>query len=111
MEERLKNGGSVFIFPEGGFEDNPTQALYPFNSGAFRLSLQYQIPLCPVLFIDTRHRLRIDKHKIHISAGSVTIHRLAPIYPPAPTTTDFKELLQTMRTHAFETMLHTLHSS
>jgi 1-acyl-sn-glycerol-3-phosphate acyltransferase len=47
---------SVFIFPEGTFNETG-QPLKNFYDGAFRLAIETQTPLQPILFVDTFDRL------------------------------------------------------
>jgi 1-acyl-sn-glycerol-3-phosphate acyltransferase len=47
---------SVFIFPEGTFNETG-QPLKSFYDGAFRLAIETQTPLQPILFVDTFNRL------------------------------------------------------
>lgn len=56
MKAALHNGISIFIFPEGTF--NETQKpLKEFYDGAFRIAIETQTPIKPVLFVDTLERL------------------------------------------------------
>lgn len=51
----LKNESNVTIFPEGTF--NETEApLKAFYDGAFRLAISTQVPIVPLLFLDTVNR-------------------------------------------------------
>lgn len=50
--ERLKQGESLAIFPEGGVEISP--GLRPFALGAFQLAAQAGVPVIPVGFQGTR---------------------------------------------------------
>lgn len=55
MHGAIKGECSILIFPEGTF--NETSApLKAFYSGAFRLAVNTQTPIFPVLFPDTVHR-------------------------------------------------------
>lgn len=56
MKAELKNGVSLFIFPEGSFNESD-QILKPFQDGAFKLSMDCNIPVLPVIFPDTTKRL------------------------------------------------------
>jgi 1-acyl-sn-glycerol-3-phosphate acyltransferase len=52
----LRQGISVFIFPEGTF--NETHApLKEFYDGAFRIAIETQTPIKPILFLDTYDRM------------------------------------------------------
>jgi 1-acyl-sn-glycerol-3-phosphate acyltransferase len=56
LKSALANGISVFIFPEGTF--NETQKpLIPFFDGAFRIAIETQTNIKPLLFVDTLERL------------------------------------------------------
>jgi len=56
MKEFLSKHVSIFIFPEGTFNEtgNP---LKDFYDGAFRIALETETPIKPVLFLDTNTRL------------------------------------------------------
>ncbi|GLB52851.1 1-acyl-sn-glycerol-3-phosphate acyltransferase [Neptunitalea chrysea] len=49
-KERLNQGLSICIFPEGGVPDDISIVLDNFKDGAFRLSIEYQVPLVPMVF-------------------------------------------------------------
>ncbi len=53
---RLDKGLSICIFPEGGVPGNEEIVLDAFRDGAFRLAIEYQIPLVPVVFLDNKRR-------------------------------------------------------
>lgn len=56
LKSALKHHISIFIFPEGTF--NETQKpLKDFYDGAFRIAIETQTPIKPVLFVDTLDRL------------------------------------------------------
>ena len=56
--EKIKEGMSVVIFPEGTI---PTHApdLMPFKNGPFKLAIREQIPIVPVSFINVYKLLQI----------------------------------------------------
>jgi 1-acyl-sn-glycerol-3-phosphate acyltransferase len=53
---RLNQGLSICIFPEGGVPDDETILLDEFKDGAFRLAIDHQIPIVPVVFADNKER-------------------------------------------------------
>ncbi len=55
-QKRLKQGLSVCIFPEGGVPEEDV-LLDEFKDGAFRLSIEHQIPIAPMTFHDNKKRL------------------------------------------------------
>lgn len=52
----LSKGISVLVFPEGTF-NTTRQPLKDFYDGAFRLAIEMQTPIKPVLFLDTYSRM------------------------------------------------------
>jgi len=56
LNAALNKGVSVFIFPEGTFNEtgNPLKSFY---DGAFRLAIQTKTTIKPILFLDTHERL------------------------------------------------------
>jgi 1-acyl-sn-glycerol-3-phosphate acyltransferase len=55
-QKRLEKGLSVCIFPEGGVPDDTSIVLDTFRDGAFRLAINHQIPIVPVVFYDNKKR-------------------------------------------------------
>jgi 1-acyl-sn-glycerol-3-phosphate acyltransferase len=56
LKSVLRKRISVFIFPEGTFNKTPNR-LKEFYDGAFRIAIETQTPLLPVIFPDTVKRL------------------------------------------------------
>mgnify|MGYP003321104887 CR=1 FL=1 len=54
-ERRLKQGLGICIFPEGGVF-GPEVKLAPFKNGAFRFSIDFQMPIVPMSFLDCEKR-------------------------------------------------------
>jgi 1-acyl-sn-glycerol-3-phosphate acyltransferase len=90
MEEILRSGESVFVFPEGTFA--PEDGVRPFQLGAFKAAVSVGVPIIPVSLAGTRHFLR-DGTTLP-RPTSVTITLSPPIYPrgaatgTAPTNAD-----------------------
>ena len=55
-KKRLDNGVSICMFPEGGVPEDETLVIDVFKDGAFRLAIDYQIPIVPVIFYDNKKR-------------------------------------------------------
>lgn len=51
----IENGQSIFIFPEGTFNET-SEPMLPFYDGAFKIAIQTQTPILPMLFPDTAKR-------------------------------------------------------
>ncbi len=56
LKAAVKHGISIFIFPEGTFNET-TQPLKDFYDGAFRIAIETQTPIKPLLYIDTLKRM------------------------------------------------------
>ncbi|MDE3235243.1 MAG: 1-acyl-sn-glycerol-3-phosphate acyltransferase [Bacteroidota bacterium] len=56
LKSAIHKGISIFIFPEGTFNESE-QPLKSFYDGAFRLAIETQTPIKPLLFVDTNERL------------------------------------------------------
>lgn len=56
LKSALKHHISIFIFPEGTFNETPNP-LKDFYDGAFRIAIETQTPIKPVLLVDTLERL------------------------------------------------------
>ncbi len=77
IEECLRQGDSVFVFPEGTF--TPEVGVRPFQLGAFRGAVATGAPVIPVSLKGTRRFLRDGT--VLPRPTSVTITLSAPIYP------------------------------
>lgn len=55
-QARLSQGLSICIFPEGGVPDDESILLDNFKDGAFRLAIDHQIPVVPIVFPDNKKR-------------------------------------------------------
>ena len=56
LRKIIKEGISIFIFPEGGFNETQ-EPLAKFYDGAFRIAIESQTPIKPLLFLDTAARI------------------------------------------------------
>ena len=56
LKAALNHGISIFLFPEGTFNETE-QPLKEFYDGAFRVAIETQTPIKPLLFIDSLNRM------------------------------------------------------
>lgn len=75
-QTRLSHGLSICIFPEGGVPDEIV-VLDSFKDGAFRLAIEHQIPILPIVFYD--HKKRFSFSFFSGSPGLIRVKTLAPI--------------------------------
>jgi 1-acyl-sn-glycerol-3-phosphate acyltransferase len=76
LKEVLANDLSVFIFPEGTFNET-SKPLKEFYDGAFRIAIEMQTPIQPILFLDTYDRMHYS------SIFTMTPGRLRAVFLPA----------------------------
>ena len=76
MEELLRKGESVFVFPEGTF--TPEAGLRPFQLGAFKAAVATGAPIIPVSIAGSRRVLRDGTYLPRPSSIRLTLS--APIY-------------------------------
>jgi len=79
--ERMEKGSNLVIFPEGTIPDSAPK-LKAFKNGAFRISIQLNIPIIPVTFKDN-YRLLEDSWKLSSKSkpGLSRIYIHEPVYP------------------------------
>jgi 1-acyl-sn-glycerol-3-phosphate acyltransferase len=77
MEELLRQGESVFVFPEGTFTEE--DGIRPFQLGAFKAAVATGAPIIPVSLAGTRRFLRDGTYLPRPS--SVTLTLSPPILP------------------------------
>lgn len=77
-EERLDEGLSICIFPEGGVPKDLDLILDDFKDGAFRLAIEHQIPIAPMTFHDNKKRFPYALFKGGPGLMRVKIHKLIP---------------------------------
>ena len=54
-QRRIQQGLSICIFPEGGVPDEHV-VLDEFKDGAFRIAIEHQLPIIPIVFFDNKKR-------------------------------------------------------
>lgn len=58
-KQKVKEGWSIVIFPEGGIPDKGKPKMMSFKPGAFRLAKEMNIPIVPITFVNN-HKLFSD---------------------------------------------------
>jgi fatty-acyl-CoA synthase len=79
VEEYLRNGESVYIFPEGTFTKE--EGVRPFQLGAFKASVATGAPIVPISLAGTRRILRDGTYLLRPGNVTITVH--PPIFPKA----------------------------
>ena len=79
MEKLLREGESIFVFPEGTFTGE--DGVRPFQLGAFKAAVDAGAPIVPVSLAGTRRFLRDGRYLPRPTSVTITVS--APIYPSA----------------------------
>ncbi len=88
----IKEGVSILIFPEGTTNDTD-KPLTPFHNGAFRIAIETQTALQPVLYLDCKDRLPRSK-VARLNPGRCRIVYLPPVRVDGMTMEDLPALKQ-----------------
>lgn len=94
-QRRLSQGVSICIFPEGGVPDDETMLLDSFKDGAFRLAIEHQIPIVPLVFYDNKERFSYNFFSG--SPGRMRAKTLPFFYPQDYTQENKTKLKQEVR--------------
>jgi len=93
-EKRLKNGASVFLFPEGSRTENGE--LGKFKKGAYQMALDLNLPIVPVTINGSFHVMPKDTFSITPHSMEMIIHE--PIETSQYKTDNLREAAINMRT-------------
>ena len=77
LQECIDNKNSIFIFPEGTFNES-NYLLKNFYNGAFNLAIENKLPIQPVLFIHAHKRLHYTSI-LNLTPGLNTVVFLSKI--------------------------------
>jgi 1-acyl-sn-glycerol-3-phosphate acyltransferase len=77
--ERLQNGTTLIIFPEGGIADVYPPQLQPFKNGPFKMAIDLKIPIIPVSSSNTWEMLWDDGTKYGTRPGVCKFYVHKPI--------------------------------
>jgi 1-acyl-sn-glycerol-3-phosphate acyltransferase len=83
---------SIFIFPEGTFNESG-KPLKPFYDGAFRIAIDTQTPIQPILFLDNNKRMD-NSGSFNLTPGKCRVFFLAEIFVDGFTKKDVTTLKQ-----------------
>ncbi len=76
LKKKLTQGISVFIFPEGSMNTSDS-LLLPFYDGAFRLAVETQTPMLPMVILNSRKLL--PRSRFELRPGTITTVFLDPV--------------------------------
>jgi 1-acyl-sn-glycerol-3-phosphate acyltransferase len=77
LEDLLRQGESIYIFPEGTFSEE--DGVRPFQLGAFKAAVDTGAPIIPISLAGTRKFLRDGTYLPRPTSVTITLH--PPIFP------------------------------
>lgn len=89
LAQSFKSGISIFIFPEGT-TNKTDQPLTPFYDGAFRLAIENQAPVLPMVILNSKALM--PRKGFNNQPGTVHIHFLEPVETTGMTMEEVPEL-------------------
>jgi 1-acyl-sn-glycerol-3-phosphate acyltransferase len=95
MVEAIKLGESLMIYPEGT-QNRTQEPMQPFYDGAFKLAIATQVPVLPIITINTRRimpQAKIGK----MWPGIISQHFMEPISTVGMTEADVPGLVERVR--------------
>ena len=90
-KEVLSLGYSVCIFPEKEYIDESI-LLNPFKHGAFKIAIEHQLPICPMVFLDCKRKF--PWYTTHGYPGDLRVDIHSPLNTEGLTQKDVPDLLQ-----------------
>lgn len=98
MRQVLNNGLDMLIYPEGT-RNRTTAPLKSFYDGAFKLAIDTQKPIIPVILLNTK-KILPAKPVMYFTPGKIQMDILPAIYPQGHTSASLKQLVfDTMANH------------
>jgi 1-acyl-sn-glycerol-3-phosphate acyltransferase len=91
MKAKLRRGISIFIFPEGRMNRTP-YPLTDFYDGAFRIAIETQTPVLPMVMLNSRRLMPRDRFEIR--PGTIITLFLDPVSTAGLTMADVPPLKQ-----------------
>lgn len=98
LRDILKGGTSILVFAEGT-QNRTTEILQPFKDGAFRIAIDTQLPIIPLVVIGAGSLM--PPGKMEIKPGNIKVVAGEQISVEGLTTDD----VQTLKQKTFDTML------
>ncbi len=101
LKEVLRRGISILIFPEGT-QNRTTEPLQPFYDGAFRIAIETQQPILPMVILNAGKLM--PPRRMFIQPGTITI-RINPEIPTSGMTfADIPALKEKVRSEMLKMM-------
>lgn len=104
LKEVLRRGISILIFPEGT-QNRTAEPLQPFYDGAFRIAIEMQQPILPMVILNAGKLM--PPRSMHIEPGTITIRINPEIPTKGLTNADLPALRERVRSEMLSMMTAT----
>lgn len=101
LKEVLRRGISILIFPEGT-QNRTAEPLQPFYDGAFRIAIEMQQPILPMVILNAGKLM--PPRSMHIEPGTITIRINPEIPTKGLTNADLPALRERVRSEMLSMM-------
>jgi 1-acyl-sn-glycerol-3-phosphate acyltransferase len=91
--ERIRDGMSVVIFPEGS--RSPDGTIQPFKKGGFTLAIKSKVPIVPLALTGSREIM--PRERLTAASGEIRIRMGRPIETAQHSMKDRKDLMEKVR--------------
>ena len=91
MKYVLNHGLDMLIYPEGT-RNKTSEPLKSFYDGAFKLAIETQKPIVPVIMLNTKKMLPA-KPAMYFKPGKISMHILPAVYPQGHSIDSLKQLV------------------
>ncbi len=91
MKHVLTHGLDMLIYPEGT-RNKTTAPLKSFYDGAFKLAVDTQKPIVPVVLLNTKKMLPA-KPAMYLKPGKIEMHILPAVFPQGKTSDELKQIV------------------
>jgi 1-acyl-sn-glycerol-3-phosphate acyltransferase len=91
MKYVLNHGLDMLIYPEGT-RNKTTEPLKSFYDGAFKLSIETNKPIVPVVLLNTKKMLPA-KPVMYFKPGKIEMHILPAVYPQGHSINSLKDAI------------------
>lgn len=103
--ERMAEGQSIVLFPEGGVPDDTSIMLDEFRDGAFKLASQHQFPIAVFTFLGLKEMFPFDYAKGRPGTVQVVFNE---ILEPGQSAVELKALARNEIKHSLESYYLTI---
>ena len=93
LRDKLLLGLDVVIYPEGTRNKNKIKPLLPFKDGAFKLSIETNTPILPIVIINSEQVFH-QKYFFYLKPTKIMVYILPPIFPSDYTLEKLKEIVK-----------------